>query len=56
MKLARLIAKDPKLARDMYADNNKIEEILFISYTLKILKLVWSSSFAISVICLPFSG
>ena len=40
MKLARLIAKDPKLARDMYADNNKIEEILFISYTLKILKLV----------------
>lgn len=40
MKLERLIAKDPKLASNIYADNNKVEEILFISYTLKILKLV----------------
>lgn len=40
MKLERLIEQEPKLANNVNADNNKIEEILFISYTLKILKLV----------------
>lgn len=39
-KLQRIIDGDRKLANNIYLDNNKIEEILLISYSLRILKLV----------------
>lgn len=39
-KLQRIIDGDHKLANNIYLDNNKIEEILLISYSLRILKLV----------------
>jgi len=37
----RLIEKNPKLANNIYLDNNKIEEILNISYSLRIIQLVY---------------
>ena len=36
-RMQRIIDKNPKLANNIYLDNNKIEEILNISYTLRII-------------------
>ena len=40
-KMQRIIDKDPKRANNIYLDNNKIGEILNISYTLRITQLVF---------------
>ena len=39
-KLQNIIKNHPKLANNEDQDNNKIEQILFISFTLRVLKLI----------------
>lgn len=39
-QLQNLVKEKPELANDINADNNSIEEVLQISYSLRILKLV----------------